>query len=568
MNPTPSTPRRHVLRYWLRLSLLFLAGFGLRAFPACAQQKSEKSLSLPAAAAADPILTAMREELDRSKANLKMENIAAPYYIEYSVVDLDEYDLEAAFGALRQKQRSHGRSARVVVRVGDYKQDSYYGPGTGYVDLAPIDDDPVALRRQLWLATDRAYKAASQALAAKKAVFSQFSSGQPFDDFAAAPPLQSVGEWARLDFDPAPWDAMIEKATALFRTDPKMESLTAALRFRAVNRYFVNTEGTVTRKGYTVYFMNLSGATQADDGMRLERSPYYSTGSLKELPSPETFQADAVKMVETLQTLREAPMVDEEYRGPVLFSNDAASDVFYGMIGANVVGRRPKPGDSSRTEGDFASSYKSRVLPNTLSVIDDPTMKTFDGKTLIGSYEIDDEGVKAEKVSVIENGELINYLIGREPIRDFPASNGHGRAAPAQPPLPSMGNLIVASKQPLSPEAIKKKLLDICRQENKPYGYRVETLAGYSPRLLYRVYASDGHEELVRGAEFNELDARALRNDLIAVGNDPLVSNREGQIPMTVISPSILFDEIEVKRTDAKNAKLPEYPPPDLTSKH
>jgi hypothetical protein len=302
--------------------------------------------------------------------------------------------------------------------------------------------------------------------------------------------------------------------------------------------------------------------------MRLERSPYYSTGSLKELPSPETFQADAVKMVETLKALREAPMVDEEYRGPVLFSNDAASDVFYGMIGENVVGRRPKPGDSSRTEGDFASSYKRRVLPNTLSVIDDPTMKTFDGKTLIGSYEIDDEGVKAEKVSVIENGELINYLIGREPIRDFPASNGHGRAAPAQPPLPSMGNLIVASKQPLSPEEIKKKLLDICRQENKPYGYRVETLAGYSPRLLYRVNASDGHEELVRGAEFNELDARALRNDLIAVGNDPLVSNREGQIPMTVISPSILFDEIEVKRTDAKNAKLPEYPPPDLTSKH
>jgi TldD protein len=568
MSANPRTIHNDVSRLWLRLSLILLACASLRSFPVLAQQKSEKSLSLPAAAASDPILTAMREELDRSKANLKMENIAAPYYIEYSVVDLDEYDAEAAFGALRQKQRSHGRSARVVVRVGDYKQDSYYGPGTGYVDLAPIDDDPSALRHQLWLATDRAYKAASQALAAKKAVFSQFSSGQPFDDFAAAPPLQSISEWAKLDFDPAPWDAMLEKATALFRTDPKMESLTSALRFRAVNRYFVNTEGTVTRKGYTVFFMNLSGSTQADDGMRLERSPYYSTGSLKELPSPATFQSDAVKMVTTLKALREAPMVDEEYRGPVLFSNDAASDVFYGMIGENVVGRRPKPGDSSRTEGDFASSYKSRVLPNTLSVIDDPTMKTFDGKTLIGSYEIDDEGVKAEKVSVIENGELINYLIGREPIRDFPASNGHGRAAPAQPPLPSMGNLIITSKQPLSTEEIKKKLLDICRQENKAYGYRVETLAGYSPRLLYRVYANDGHEELVRGAEFSELDARALRNDLIGVGNDPLVSNREGQIPMTVISPSILFDEIEVKRTDAKNAKLPEYPPPDFTSKH
>jgi len=537
----------------------------LYAHPVFAQEKSEKTSSPSAAAAAsDPILLAMREELDRSKANIKMENIAAPYYIEYSVTDLEEYDAEAAFGALRQKQWSRGRSARVVVRVGDYKQDSYFGPGTGYVDLAPLDNNPIALRHQLWLATDQAYKAASQALASKKAVFSQFSSGQPFDDFAAAPAVQSLSPIAKLEFQPAPWNAMLEKATALFRRDPKIQSLSAQLRFRAVNRYFVNTEGTVTRKGYTVYFMNFSGATQAEDGMRLERSPYYSASTLKDMPAADVFQADAVKTVNTLIALRDAPVVDEEYRGPVLFSNDAATDVFYGMIGQNVLGRRPKPGDSSRTEGDFASSYKSRVLPASISVIDDPTLKTYAGKSLIGYYDIDDEGVRAEKVSVIANGELINYLLGREPIRDFPSSNGHGRAAPAQPPSPSLGNLIVESKQPLSPDDIKKKLIEICRQENKPYGYRVETLAGYNPRLLYRVYEKDGHEELVRGAEFSELDARALRNDLVAVGNDPLVSNREGQIPMTVIAPSILFDEIEVKRTDAKNAKLPEYPPPDL----
>jgi TldD protein len=566
MSVTRKPSTRVVTRATLVISLLIATLSGV---PAFAQAKSgNASTSSAAATASDPILQAMREELDRSKSNLKMENIAAPYYIEYSVTDLDEYDAEAAFGALRQKQRSSGRSARVVVRVGDYKQDSYFGPGTGFVDLAPLDDDPIALRHQLWLATDQAYKAAIQALASKKAVFSQFSSGQPFDDFATAPPLQSVSPLAKLDFNPAPYDAMLEKATALFRTDPKIQSFTSLLRFRAVNRYFVNTEGAVIRKGYTVYFMNLSGVTQAEDGMRLERSPYYSTAIPQELPTAEAFQADAVKMVATLKALREAPVVDEEYRGPVLFSNDAASDVFYGMIGQNVVGRRPKPGDSSRTEGDFASSYKSRVLPPSISVVDDPTLKTFDGKTLIGSYDIDDEGVRGEKVFVIQNGELVNYLIGREPIRDFPSSNGHGRAAPAQPPAPSLGNLIVESKQPLSADDIKKKLIEICRQENKAYGYRVDTLAGYNPRLLYRVYESDGHEELVRGAEFNELDARALRNDLIAAGNDPLVSNREGPIPMTVISPSILFDEIEVKRTDAKNAKLPEYPPPDLTSSH
>jgi len=534
------------------------------AFTASAQQKSTKT----AAATYDPVLQAMREELARSKSQLKMENVPPPYYIEYRVTDLDSYEAEAAFGALRQAQRSRARSARVVVRVGDYKQDSYFGAGMGTVDLAPLEDNPIALRHQLWLATDQAYKQASEALANKKAVLSRFTADQPFEDFAHAPSLESITPLARLDVDAKTWNETLQKSTALFRTDPKIQSLTASVRFRAENLYFVNSEGTVTRQGHTTYLAIMSGTTQAADGMKLDRSPYYSAGTASELPRPEKFQADMAAMIATLKDLREAPEVEEEYRGPVLFSSDAASDIFSGMIGGNVLGRRPKPGESARTEGDFASSYKSRVLPNFVSVIDDPTLKTFNGKTLVGSYEIDDEGVRAATVPVIQNGELVNYLMGREPIRDFPASNGHGRAGPGQPPVPSIGVLLVQSKQALSPEDMKKKLMEICRQEGKPYGYFVDTLSGYDPRLLYRVYEKDGHQELVRGAVFNELDTRTLRNDLVAVGNDPLVSNREAQVPMTVIAPSILFDELEVKRTDAKNAKLPEYPPPDLIAAH
>jgi TldD protein len=537
------------------------------AFPAAAQHKDKLPPSLSSASAnSDPILQAMREELARSKANLKMDNVPAPYYIEYRLGDLEEFEAEAAFGALRQSQRIHQRFVRVVVRVGDYKQDSYFGAGLGAVELAPLDNDPIALRHQLWLATDQAYKQASEALASKKALLSQFSKDQPFDDFAPAPAIESIAPLVTLEFDAKPWTEMIEKATALFRTDPKIQSLTATVRFRAQNQYFVNTEGSVTRQGRATYFATISGSTQADDGMRLERSPYFTAGTLGELPSSEKFQSETAKMLETLKNLREAPEVEEEYRGPVLFSSDASSDIFAGMIGENILGRRPKPGESARTEGAFASSYKSRVLPTFMSVTDDPTVKTFDGKTLIGSYEIDDEGVRAAAVPVVQNGELENYLLGREPIRDFPASNGHGRAGPAQPPVPSIGNLIVQTKEPVSFEELKKKLIDICREEGKPYGYFADTLSGYNPRLLYRVYVSDGHEELVRGAVFNELDVRTLRNDLVAAGNDPLVSNREGQIPATVIAPSILFDELEVKRTDAKNAKLPEYPPPELTS--
>jgi TldD protein len=552
------------------LWLLVAASFAF-AIPAVGQTKSGGAVSSAASAtASDPILKAMQEELDRSKSQLKMDNVQAPYYIEYRLSDIDSYSADSEFGALRLDQRVHARSIRVVVRVGDYKQDSYYGPGLGAADIAPLDDDPIALRRELWTATDQAYKAASQALAMKKAALSQYSADQPFDDFSKTPPVQSVEPYAKLDFDPKPWREMTEKSTALFRTDPQIQSLSARFQARALNQYLVNTEGTATRHGYAVYSLSLYGTTQAADGMRLDRSPDYVASSLNELPTAEQFQADAVKMLDTLKALRDAPIVDEDYRGPVLFSADASTDIVAAMVGGNVLGIRPKPGDSARTTGDFSSNYKGRVLPDFLSVVDDPTMKTFHGKSLIGSYDIDDEGVRATAVPVIQNGELLNYLVGRMPIRDFPESNGHGRAAPGQSPSPTLGNLILQSKQTLSPDELKQKLIDICRQEGKPFGYYVETLSGpgYLPRLLYRVYEKDGHEELVRGAEFDELDTRTLRNDLIAVGNDPLVSNRSTTIPTTVVSPSILLDELEVKRTDTKNAKLPEYPPPDLTASH
>jgi TldD protein len=541
-------------------SPLAKAGAPQNAKPATASANSSNDAS------SDPLLKAMRLELDRSKANLKMTDVSAPYYIEYRLADITEYDAEAAFGALRQDQKVHARSVRVVVRVGDYKQDSYYGPGTGITLLAPLDDDPVALRRQLWEATDQAYKIAIQALSVKKAALSQYSVEQPFDDFAHASPSQSIGPLVKLDVDPKPWQDMIVKATGLYRSEPELESLSASLRFRAVNEYFMNTEGTVTRHGYNVYSLLVDGNTQAEDGMRLERSPYYAAANLKELPSSDAFLADTTKMLQTLKDLRSAPVVADDYRGPVLFSPDASGDVFMSMIGQNTLGRRPKPGDTSRTVGDFAASYKTRVLPAFMSVIDDPTMKVFEGKSLIGSYDIDDDGVQAARTTVIQDGQLVDYLLGREPIRDFPESNGHGRAAPGQSSSPNISNLIVQSKTPLSPDDLKKKLVEICKQQNLPFGYYVETLSGLAtPRLLYRVYVSDGHEELVRGGTFDELDTRTLRNDVVALGDNPLVSNREAAIPVTVVAPSMLIDEIEVKRTDQQNAKLPEYPAPDAS---
>jgi predicted Zn-dependent protease len=519
-----------------------------------------------AAAKGDGLLEALLTELDRSKAQLKMDQVQAPYFVEYRVNDVEDVGAEAAFGALRDNQHLHFRILRVVVRIGDYKQDSHFGRSQGESTILPLDNDPIALRHQIWLATDDAYKAAGQGLAEKQAALKQFSVDlNPVDDFAKAPQMIAVEPTVSLKVDEAGWKKTLEEVTSLYKQYPDVQSVTASARFTAANEYLVNSEGTVTRSGKTTYSVVLSGSAQAADGMRLGRSPAFMVARAEELPTREKLIGEAKNMLDTLVALRQAPIVEEEYRGPILFAADAADDIVASLIGQNVLGQKPQLGKPNRTTGAFATSYKTRVLPNFLSVVDDPTMKEFQGKSLVGSYAVDSEGVKAQTVNTVENGMLTNYLIGRVPIRDFPASNGHGRAAPGSPPGPSLGVLVVKSSDAQPAEELKKKVIQMVADQGKPYGYRVETLGpGNSPRLLYRVYAKDGHEELVRGAVFSELDIRALRSDLIAVGNDPLVSNRAGGAPTTIISPSLLFDELEVKRADTSKDKLPDYPAPPL----
>jgi TldD protein len=516
-----------------------------------------------AAAKGDPVLGALLAELERSRTQLKMDQLQTPYYIEYRVSDLQDFVTEAAFGATREDQKVHVRVLRVVVRLGNYKQDSYFAQGVGGNALLPLDNDPIALRHQIWLATDEAYKAAGSALTQKQSILKQFSADEhPVDDFSKAAPVQLIEPTISLKVDGDEWKKTLESVTALYKQYPDIQSVSASARFTVVNEYLLNTEGTVTRNGKSVYTVQVNAATQAPDGMRLGRTPAWTVAKLSELPTKEKLLQDTRQALDTLQALRKAPIVEEEYRGPVVFSPDAAADVVASLIGNNVLGRKPQLGAPNRTTGIFATSFKSRILPSFIDVVDNPTLKEFDGKSLTGSYDVDSEGVKAQQVDLIEKGVLTNYLLGRQPIRDFPESNGHGRAAPASPPAPGLGVLLMKSAEAQSPEALKKRMTDLITEQGKPFAYRVETMAGTAPRLLYRVYAKDGHEELVRGAVFSELDVRALRSDLSAVGNDPLVSNRIGGISSTVIAPSLLFDQLQVKRADLSKDKLPEYPAP------
>jgi TldD protein len=547
----------------LSIARLILGGVALSTILLCGL-----STFAPAAnpASTDVVLRALREEMDRSKAKLKMENVAAPYYIEYRVTEIDQYDANAVFGALRNQQRNHARLLRVVVRVGDYKQDSFYGTGEGAVDLVSSDDDVFAIRHRIWLATDRAYKAASEALSAKQSALKQLKVDVPVDDFAKATPVEAVEPLARFSSaDFAPWIHLLEEASAQYRSDKELETFESALRFTVDNRYFLNSEGTVARSGHAHYVISIAGSTQASDGMLLQRSHADQGNDLKELPTREEFLKTTARILATLKLLRDAPVVDEEYRGPVLFSNDAAASVVTDLIQPNVLGGKPKLGENARTTGKWSTSYKARVLPEFINVSDDPTISTISGQPLFGNYTLDDEGVKAQSVSLIEKGQLVSYLIGRQPIRDFPASNGHGRAAPAASPAPHPGNLILQSTDPQPDAGLKAKLIELCKSRDLPYGLYVETMGpGLEPRLLYRIWTKDAHEELVRGGVFGDLDVRSLRSDLIAAGTAPQVEDRSEPVWFSVASPALLFDELQVKRSQSAKQELPEYPAPAL----
>jgi predicted Zn-dependent protease len=544
---------------------LFLLMLGLPCLLQADGPAAEPKVSVSSDDHGDPVLHAMLAELKRSQEKLQLGQLQRPYYIDYQMTELEDHIADATLGALRSDTVNVGRLVRVVVRIGDYKQDSYYGEGVGTMEVMPIENNEMALRHQLWLATDKAYKAALNGLTQKQAALKNVETEDDVADFSQEKPEDSVHEVEKLNVDMDAWKQRLRSNSEMFRREPSLESSDAVLDFRVVNRYFVNTEGTVTRSGKTIYTYLFSGSTQADDGMRLDRSHGYVVTRAEELPKPEEVKSDAEKLLASFSVLKKAPLVEDDYRGPVLFSADAATAVFERLFVPNIVGARPELGSTARTRGEFASAYKNRVLPEFFTVIDDPKAKQVDGTTLAGSYDVDDEGVEAKRVTLVDKGVLTNYLLGREPIRDFPHSNGHGRTALYGAPRAQISNLIVKASNGMPFEDLKKKLLQMCKDQGRPYGYYVETTGSQlAPRLLWRVYVNDGHMELVRGAVFQEFDTRSLRNDIVAAGNDTFVYNRAEPLPSAIVAPSLLFGDLEIQRATRQRDKLPQYPAPPL----
>jgi len=521
----------------------------------------------------DPVLKAMLAELDRSKAELQLKDFQKPFFLQYRVEDIDDYETRAAFGATLGSNRGRVRIVRVTVLVGDYKTDSSSARGDGVSSIAALDDDTLALRTALWAATDQAYKGALAAYAQKQAQLKQVQTPPQADDLSREKALVSLAAVSGLPLDAAAekaWTERVARWSGLYRSDasvktlvPEIEHCAASFHARSDATRLVTSEGTIVRKSEANYQESFAVGTQAADGMHLDRSNASTGAVLADLDAPEKFEKQAVALIASLGDLKAAPVIEEEYHGPVLLSADAAADTLFRLLGTSVTATRPRLGTEARTGGPLASSFHARVLPDFLDVVDDPSLAVYNGKHLIGAYAVDDDGVPAQTVTLVTAGKLESYLIGRQPVRDFPQSNGHGRASIAGPARPAPGVLKITAKDGLGDDALQKKLVDLAKDRELKAVYYVDTLGGpMAPRLVYRI-TPDGQRTLVRGATMADLDLRALRSNVAAAGSSLWVANYTGDISQTVLAPALLFDDLTLKRANEKNDKLPFYPAPE-----
>jgi len=546
----------------------WIAGCGLAAVCFLAPSSSAAQQTR-ADAEKDPVLKAMLEELDRSKSDLELPGFEKPFFIEYRVDEEDGFNTRAQFGASLGSSFYRLREARVTVRVGDYKSDSS-GRGDSVAEFEALDDDPSALRSALWIATDQAYKGALASYAQKQAQLKQVQTPPLADDFSHEKPVVVLQPPRRLLLDPAPWERMVTQASGLFLSDPSLQASrrdvqysTASFSALATTDYLVNSEGSIARTSQTHYDENFSVGGQAADGMSLDRSYYLAGNALADLDADQAFDRHAVECIAGLEELRAAPLVEEEYHGPVLLDADAAAYTLKGMLAQALTANRPPLGTEARTTGPFASSYHARVLPEFMDAVDDPGISTFEGRGMAGAFAVDQEGVPAQAVPVVTAGKLENYLIGRQPVKDFPQSNGHGRAGAAGVAQPAIGVLKISARDGLSDDDLYAKLLTLAKDRDLSSVYFVESMAGNAtPRLLYKV-TQDGKRTLVRGAQLQDMDLRTLRSGIVAAGKTLFADSQLGNVPQTVLAPALLLDDITVKRANEKNDKLPFYPPPE-----
>ncbi|HMD39666.1 MAG TPA: metallopeptidase TldD-related protein [Candidatus Acidoferrum sp.] len=530
----------------------------------------------------DPVMKVMQAELARATADLgKTESDAAPYFMSYTVYDQNLVVLVGAYGSLLTDASLQRRQADVTMRVGSAALDNTHGQSrsTGMTSgTLPVGDDQDAIARVLWELTDREFKRAAPAFLNVKtntAVRAEEEDKSPdFSKEVAETHLANVT--APPAFDRAAWGAEVRRLSGAFRKYPDIYFATVVVQVSDSNARMVSSEGSAIETPSASTRMVMEAQTRSDDGMELLRVETFQAPSAAGLPSEAELNAKIVKMAEDLKALKAAP-VAEPYDGPALLSGRAAAVFFHEVLGHRLEGHRQRDEDEGQT---FTKKVGQEVLPNFLSVTDDPTLQEVGGTKLAGTYDFDNEGVPSRRVEVIKDGILKNFLLSRMPIKDFSQSNGHGRNQPGLMPTGRQGNLIVTSTQSVPEADMRQKLIDEVKKQNKQYGLYFDDIQGgftltqrslpqafqVLPVIVYKVYADGRPDELVRGVDIVGTPLAALTRIMIT-GDQQHVFNgvcgaESGQVPVSAVAPAMLFSEMEVQKRQHSHDRPPILPPP------
>ncbi len=525
----------------------------------------------------DVVLRALVDELGRSLEGLRLPGLESPYFIEFGLSDVAYAGASAKLGATTGRNAGRQRGLYTDVRVGSYDLDNsnfsgggadfggFGGGGMGDVEV-PIEDDYTALRQAIWWAADRDYKGVVEQLAKKKAFMeSKVITDKP-PDFSREAPTVHLEDRLDLTLNADVLETLAVDLSGVFREFPDVQDSSVTVSTVLANRYMVNSEGTRLRLGSTAWTVSVNATVQADDGMKLSDSLNLPALRMEELPTRDDLVQRCRDLAQRLVALRNAPVL-ESYSGPVLFDPPAAVGVFQRQFGAAFAGGQ-RPVGSRANPDDLANKLNKRILPRFLHVVDDPLLATLAGEPVLGCYAIDDQGVPAQTVKLVEEGRLLTLLMSRNPSKEIRQSNGHGRGGWGLPQV-GIGCLVVTADPGLDAGALKQELLDAVADEGLDFGVRVASLGavgdggrgGTNPLLMYKVYP-DGREELVRGAEIARLDFKAFKR-IMAAGDTPFVRNTSyGLLGQTVAVPALLFEELDLAKIDRDFDKPPILPTP------
>jgi TldD protein len=568
----------------LILALLFAVSSAAAKGKSPRMPDSPAQAAQPAQAAPSPILGAVQQELDREMAVIGKADPPA-YFLSYTVTDSQRSEVTGSNGALLSSQEQRSRWLEGQVRVGSYQLDNTHrvgndGPGFpgSFGEPVPVDDDPAVLKRAMWRETESQYRAAAEAFikvkTGKDVQVQTLEQGAP--DFSQEKPQVFSGARASYTLDRHPWEDKVRLYTHSFRSSALILNSIVTFSAQAQNQYHVTSEGTKLQFGQVRYRLELFIQGKAPDGMDLERYYNFDWTDPASAPDDKMVLAQCGVLQKELEALTKAPLADP-YAGPAMLTGRAAAVFFHEVFGHRDEGFRQKDINEGQT---FADKVGQLLLPNFISIVDDPTTAKLGSTVLLGNYPFDDEGIAAQKVTLVDHGVLRNFEMSRQPLNGFPLSNGHGRRQVGLPPESRQGNLIVESSYKVTNARLRQMLIDEIKHQNKPYGLFFDDISGgftftgraqpqafhVEPLVVYRVYADGRPDELVRGVSIVGTPLVSLQK-IMATGDTTEVFNgycgaESGSVPVAAAAPPLLVSEMEVEKKQTSTDRPPILPPP------